>query len=63
MSARFEVAFSCSPGEIRSFGLQAIREANIPLPVMNGTNKNCESKEARSDQKLIPPTGRPRTHL
>jgi len=63
MSPRFEFAFSCSPGEIRSFDLQAIREASIPLAIMNGTNKDCESKEARSDQELIPPTGRPRTHL
>lgn len=63
MSARFEFAFSCSTGEIRSFDLQAIQEASISLPVMSDTNKDCESKEARSDQKQIPPTGRPRTHL
>lgn len=63
MSARFEFAFSCSTGEIRSFDLQAIREANIPLPVISDTNKDCESKEVRSVQRQIPPLGRPRTHL
>lgn len=45
MSARFEFAFPCSPGEIRSFDLQAIREASIPLPVMNRTNRTANPKK------------------
>lgn len=49
MSARFEFAFSCSPGAIRPDKLQRIVQASVPFPVMERANQDCnQNKKARS---------------
>lgn len=54
MSARFEFAFSCSPGVIRSSEVETVRQTVISFPVTHGNNKDCnQDKKKRS---TAPPT-------
>jgi len=51
MSARFEFAFPCRLREVRSSHLRTVRNTDIPFPVMDSTNKDCESRQQMPEEK------------
>jgi len=51
MSARFTFAFPSSPPEVRSSHLRTVRQIIIPFPVMDSTNKDCEARQEKPEEK------------
>jgi hypothetical protein len=51
MSARFEFANSCGTSAVRFSNPQTVQATNILFPVTDGTEKDCEPTQEKSNEK------------